>query len=332
MAPRGIAARSSVAPAPADLRTTTLRYDLVPHEHLWIPVTLFAAFAQTIRNATQKHLTASLGTLGATLVRFVYGIPFALVWLWLVRAVGDFELPEPNAAFVGWILLGAISQIGGTAFLLQVMHERNFTLGVAYSKTEAVQVAFFGFIFLADPIGPGALLAAALATVGVMLMSPLEGKHALRALFTGWTTRVALFGLASGTCFAFASVGYRGASLALVGVPFPIAAAYGLVVAQIGQTLMLGGWLLARQAGTVMRVLLAWRASLLVGLAGAAASAAWFVAMAIEPIAHVRTLALVELLFAYVISRRIFRERLTRAESIGIACLCTGLIVVTLGR
>jgi drug/metabolite transporter (DMT)-like permease len=302
---------------------------LVPHEHLWIPVTLFAAFAQTLRNAAQRNLTASLGTLGATLVRFAYGIPFAVVWLVGVRAVTGLDLPEPNAAFVGWITLGAVSQIGGTAFLLQVMHERNFTLGVAYSKTEAIQVAFFGFVFLADPIGPGAFVAAALGTLGVMLMSPMSGRQPLQALLTGWTTRVALFGLASGTCFAFASVGYRGASLALDGTPFLMAAAYGLVVAQCLQTVLLGGWLALLSARTVAQVALAWRASIWVGLAGAAASAAWFVAMAIEPIAHVRTLALVELLFAYVISRGFFRESLTRIELVGIVLLAIALVTVT---
>ena len=305
---------------------------MVAPEHLWIPVTLFAAFAQTIRNATQKHLTASLGTLGATLVRFVYGIPFALIWFALVRAIGDFALPEPNVRFLGWILLGAVSQIAGTAFLLQVVHERNFTLGVAYSKTETMQVALFGFLFLADPLGPGAVIGAVLGTLGVMLMSSVEGRQGLRTLFTGWTSRVALLGLASGTGFAFASVGYRGASLALAGVPFPMAAAFGLVVAQISQSLMLGGWLYVRSRGTVAQVAAAWRPSLLVGLAGAAASAAWFIAMAIEPIAHVRTLALVEIFFAYIVSRRIFRERLTRIEKLGIALLCIALVSVTLMR
>jgi hypothetical protein len=48
---------------------------------LWIPVTIWAAFAQTIRNAVQRGLTAELGTLGATLVRFLYGLPFAALWL-----------------------------------------------------------------------------------------------------------------------------------------------------------------------------------------------------------------------------------------------------------
>jgi drug/metabolite transporter (DMT)-like permease len=305
---------------------------LVPHEHLWIPITLFAAFAQTIRNAAQKHLTATLGTLGATLVRFLYGIPFAVIWLALVRHAGGFDLPQANWAFTGWILLGAVSQIAGTALLLQVMRERNFTLGVAYSKTEAIQVAFFGFLFLADPLGPGAVAAAMFGTLGVMLMSPIDREHPLRTLLRGWTSRVALYGLASGTCFGFASVGYRGASLALESVPFPMAAAFGLLVAQVSQTMLLGGWLLHRNARTVLQVLLAWRTSLLVGFTGAAASAAWFTAMAIEPIAHVRTLGLVELLFAYVVSRRLFHEHLTRIELTGIALLCTALVIVTFVR
>ncbi|MGE0858559.1 MAG: EamA/RhaT family transporter, partial [Gammaproteobacteria bacterium] len=87
----------------------------MPAEHLWIPITLFAAAAQTVRNAAQKHLTASLGTLGATLVRFLYGLPFALAWLAAVALVGGHALPRPNLAFAGWLLLGALSQIGGTA-------------------------------------------------------------------------------------------------------------------------------------------------------------------------------------------------------------------------
>jgi len=305
---------------------------LVPPENLWIPVTIFAAFAQTIRNATQKHLTASLGTLGATLVRFLYGLPFAALWLLAVRHIGEFDYPSPNWKFFGWIVLGAIGQIGGTALLLRVIKERNFTLGVAYAKTEALQVALFGFVFLGDPILPAVIVAAIIGTLGVLLMSPIDRNRPLRALLEGWTTRVALYGLACGTCFSFAAVGYRGGALALEGTPFPMAAAYGLIVAQSLQTLLLGGWLLQRNFETIVQVVRAWRTSLFVGFIGAAASTAWFVAMAIEPIAHVRTLALIELLFAYAISRRVFRESLTRTEMIGILLLAVGLATVALGR
>ena len=65
---------------------------------------------------------------------------------------------------------------------------------------------------------------------------------------------------------------------------------------------------------------------------GATASAGWFTAMAIEPVAHVRTLALLELLFASAISRKLFRERLSRLEIVGMLLLTAGLVVVTLGR
>jgi drug/metabolite transporter (DMT)-like permease len=95
---------------------------------------------------------------------------------------------------------------------------------------------------------------------------------------------------------------------------------------------LLGGWLLARDAPVVARVCRAWRPSLFAGMMGATASVGWFTAMAIEPVAHVRTLALVELLFGYVVSRRIFRERVTRLEIIGMALLTAGLIVVTFAR
>jgi drug/metabolite transporter (DMT)-like permease len=303
---------------------------LLPAEHLWIPVTLFAALAQTIRNAAQKHLTASLGTLGATLVRFLYGLPFAIAWLLTVMWLWDLALPAPNAVFIGWILFGAVAQIAATALLLRVMAERNFALGVGYSKSEVMQVAIFGLVFLGDPLTPLMIVAILLGTLGVLLIAPIDPRHPLRALITGWTSRVAMLGLGSGALFGLAAVGYRGGALALGDTPFLIAAAVGLVVAQTAQSVLLGGWLLARQPAVVAAVARAWRTSLLAGFMGAAASAGWFTAMAIESVARVRTLALAELLFAWVVSRRIFAERLGRLELLGMFLLSLGIAAITL--
>jgi uncharacterized membrane protein len=299
---------------------------------LWIPVTLWAAFAQTLRNVAQRQLTGELGTLGATLVRFLYGLPFAALWLFAVHVGGQYDLPALNLSFLGWVVLGAVSQIAATALLLRVMTERNFTLGVAYSKSEIIQVAVFGFVFLGDRVNTVVAIAIALGTAGVLMLAPADPEHPWRALLTGWTSRLALLGIASGTGFALSAVGFRGAALALHGTPFLMAAACTLLVAQLVQTLLLGGWLLWRKRDVVVRVLRAWRASLFAGFMGAAASAGWFTAMAIEPVAHVRTLGLIELLFSYVVSRRLFREHLERRELIGIALLTLGLIVVALGH
>ena len=303
---------------------------MTPVDWLWIPVTVWAALAQTVRNAAQRHLTAELGTLGATLVRFLYGLPFAGIWFVAVKGWEAAPAPQLDASFVSWVLLGAVSQIAATALLLRTMQARNFALGVAYSKTEVLQVALFGLVFLGDPITFAAALAVAAGTLGVLLLSPADKERPLRTLLAGWTSRTALLGLACGALFAMSAVGYRGAALALPGTPFLLAAAFTLLAAQLAQTLLLGGWLLVREPQVVRRVLRAWRMSLFAGFMGAAASAGWFTAFAIEPVAHVRTLGLVELVFSYAVSRRLFRERLSPLELAGMALLAVGVAVISL--
>lgn len=298
---------------------------------LWIPITLWAAFAQTLRNAAQRHLTGELGTLGATLVRFLYGLPFAALWLWLVARFGGYALPALSGTFAFWVTLGAVCQIAATAFLLATMQERNFSLGVAYSKSEIIQVAIFGLVFLGDPVGLATGLAVLLGTFGVLLLAPADKARPLASLAAGWTSRAALLGLASGAGFALSAIGYRGAALALGEAPFLMAAASTLVVAQIVQTVLLGGWLLWRNREVVLRVFRAWRASLFAGFMGAAASAGWFTAFTLETAAHVRTLGLIELVFSMAVARRFFREKLTRLELSGICLLAAGIVLVTLG-
>lgn len=310
--------------ASSNLATETRPLPLTPADWLWIPVTVWAALAQTVRNAAQRHLTAELGTLGATLVRFLYGLPFAAVWLVVVDGWTRAPVPLPDVKFCFWVLAGAVSQIAATALLLRTMQARNFALGVAYSKTEVLQVAVFGLAFLGDPVSAPAALAVAAGTLGVLLLSPVGG------MLKGLTSRTALLGLACGALFAMSAVGYRGAALALPGTPFLMAGAFTLLAAQLVQTLLLGGWLLARAPDVVRRVLRAWRMSLFAGFMGAAASAGWFTAFAIEPVAHVRTLGLIELVFSYAVSRRLFRERLSRLELAGMALLALGVAIITL--
>ncbi len=131
---------------------------------LWIPLTIWAGFAQTLRNAAQRGLVAQLGTLGATMVRFLYGLPFAAAWLTVTLAVDNAPLPPVNPPFLAWVVSGGLAQILATALLLRVMEERNFALGVAYSKTELMLVAVFGAVFLGDAV----TLVSALAMLRVL--------------------------------------------------------------------------------------------------------------------------------------------------------------------
>jgi drug/metabolite transporter (DMT)-like permease len=195
-----------------------------------------------------------------------------------------------------------------------------------------IQVALFGFVALGDRLSLPALAAIGCASAGVLLLSPADPKRPLRALLAGWTGRPALLGLASGAGFALAAIGFRGAALALGQAPYLAAAALTLAVALALQTAVLGGWLLAREPKVVSGVLRAWRPSLFAGFMGAAASAGWFTAFAIETAASVRTLGLVELIFASLVSLKLFRERLSRMEMAGMALIALGIAGITLGR
>lgn len=297
---------------------------------LWIPITIAAALAQTVRNAAQRHLVGELGTLGATLVRFLYGLPFAAVWLAAAVAWTGAAIPVPHLTFLAWCFAGALSQIAGTALLLQTMRERNFAVGVAYSKTEVVQVAVFALVLLGDPITVQTAAAVACGTAGVLLLAPADRERPWRSLVEGFTSRSALLGLGSGAGFAMSAVCYRAATH-VAGTPsFVVNAALALVIAQAMQTLVLGGWLWLRTPDVVVRTLGAWRVSLFAGFMGAAASAAWFTAFAIEPVTHVRTLGLVELIFSYAVSRRFFREHLARRELGGMVLIALAVVTITL--
>jgi drug/metabolite transporter (DMT)-like permease len=296
---------------------------------LWAPITVFAAFTQTLRNAAQRHLTKELGTLGATLVRFLYGLPFAIAWLAVVALAGS-RMPAWNGPFLIWVIAGAAGQLFATALLLRAMEERNFAIGVAYSKTEIVQVAVFSIVLLGDPLSLAAALAIVIGSIGVTLLSPQIDRMNMASFAKGWTTPAALFGIASGSCFAISAVGYRGAALSLGAENAFVAAAYTLVWAQTLQTAALGGWLAWRNIETIRAVFRAWRWSLAAGACGAFASIGWFTAMTLEPAAHVRTLGLVEVLFSYLVSLRLFRERLSGLEIAGLALLVLGVALITL--
>lgn len=294
----------------------------------WVPLVLFAALAQTARNAAQRSLTQAIGTLPATLVRFLYGLPFALFWLGLLYLISPRALPDFSAAYVGWIALGALFQVGGTAMLLLAMRERNFAIAVTLSKTEVLQVALFGTVFLHELPTALAVTAMVIATLGVVILSlpPRERRWSLSA----WFSRSALYGLACGAFFAIAAIGFRGGALAL-GEPVPwVNGAWGVTLAQTLQSLVLGAWIAWRHPGGLMPVFRAWRVSLVAGSMGAAASMAWFSAYAMQGAAQVRTLGMVEVVFSYLVSRRVLREPLSWPEKIGMLLMLVGLVLVTL--
>ncbi|MEQ6309369.1 DMT family transporter [Delftia acidovorans] len=297
---------------------------------LWVPITLFAALAQTVRNTAQRSLTQELGALSATLVRFLYGLPFAMLWLALLYLVPakPYAVPSITPIYLGWIALGAFFQLAGTVALLLAMKERNFAVAVTLTKTEVLQLALFASVFLHELPTPLALTAMIVATIGMLLLS-LPPRDQLLSL-SAWLNRSALYGLACGSCFAVATVGFRGGSLALGAETAWLSGAWGVLIAQSMQTVGMGLWIQLRTAQGLAPIFRAWRISLLAGCMGAAASIAWFTAYAMQGASPVRTLGMIEVVFSYLVSRRVFSESFSRAEKIGMGLMLLGLVVTCL--
>jgi len=289
---------------------------------LWIPATLIAAAAQTARNAMQRSLTEKLGTVGATQVRFLFGLPFAILFLASSLALTGERLPGPGGSFAGFVLLGALSQIGATALMLAAMRMRSFSVVTAYVKTEPVQVAIFGLIFLGDPLTFGLAVAILIGTSGVIAMSHQPGS------LTSGGMRPILLGLAAGALFGLSATGFRGAVLNLDGGSFLIRATTTLVWGLAIQSLVLGAYLGMFDRSGLLGSLKLWRSSAKAGFMGALASQFWFIGFALTSAANVRTLALVEVIMAQIVSRRVFSQNATRKELAGMAAVLAGVAVL----
>ncbi len=289
---------------------------------LWAVFTLIAAAAQTARNAVQRELTATLGTVGATHVRFLFGFPFALLFLFGLLAVTGSTLPEVPAPFWPWAVAGALTQIAATATMLSVMGQRSFVVAYAYIKTEPVQVALFGLVFLGDHVTPLTGTAILIATAGVVVMSLKPGAAEAS------TTRSTVIGLISGALFALSAISYRGAILSLQLSDFVLAATFTLAVGLVIQAALLSLYLALRDPKVLRDIMRAWKPSLFAGFMGAFASQFWFLAFAITSAANVRTLALVEVLFAQGVTRFIFKQPTTAREAIGIVLVVIGVAVL----
>ena len=284
---------------------------------LWVWITVGAAFFQNLRSALQKQLTGALSVNGATYVRFVGALPFALVYLAGVLTFWhEGEVPGLNLAFLVYCSVGAVAQILATMALLAAFRQRNFAGATALSKTEVVQAALYGLLLLGDPVSALVLLAVLLSLVGVFLLGGLS------------LDRSAWLGLLAGAGLGVATVAYRGAALALDGGDFLVRAAMTLGLNLVLQTVLMGAYLVIREPGVLARIWQVRGAVVRVGVCGALASIGWFTALALVSAAMVRVVGQVELIFAFATSAWLIRERVHLREVVGALLIVGGIVLL----
>jgi len=297
---------------------------------LWIPLTIAAAFFQNIRSAMQKHLKGKLSTLGASYVRFVYAWPIALVYLFAVIVIEGQPLPGFNSSFLLYALFGGICQIMFTIFLLWLFSFHNFAVGTTFSKLETVMVAIFGLVLLGDQLTPAIIVAIAISTAGLIVLSVGQAKLSIKNLISGLWRLPTLIGLACAAWLGMSVVLFRAASLSLNLESFMVAAAFTLLIVLIMQIAIMTVLIGLREPTQLSRVMTHWRPAMLVGISGGLASIGWFSAFTLQNATYVRALGQIELIFTFVATLLFFREKVARAEIAGIALIIAAIIIILL--
>jgi drug/metabolite transporter (DMT)-like permease len=291
----------------------------------WVIFTLAAAAMQTLRFMLQKQLKgAGLSTGGATFARFLYAAPIACVLVAVTLTVNDAAMPPLVPRFWVFVLVGAVAQIVATFLTVALFSLRNFAVGVAFTKTEVVQVALFSAVVLAEAVSAAGWVAIAIGFSGVVMLS--RGAEIGARMFG----RPALYGVLAGGLFGVSAVGYRGATLALMPQGYFLRAILALAAATVLQTVIMAAWLHWREPGEIGRVLARWRKTVLVGITGMLGSLGWFAAFALQNAAYVRALGQVEIVFTLIASALVFKERLRLREAVGIALVVASVLLIVL--
>ena len=290
---------------------------------LWIIVTVAAAAVQTLRFSLQKQLKAlGLSTASATASRFVVAAPLALVATLVLMMVRGYPVPSLSAGFWVAVLAGGVAQIVATFCTIALFSQRSFAVGIAFTKTEVLQVAVFSAVILNERVSHLGMVAILVGLAGVLVLSRPEGGWAR----TGYFSKAALLGLLAGGLFGVSSISYRAATVQIDSDDALFRALFALAAVTLVQTALLLPYLLWRKPGEVARIVAARRPAFWVGVTGMLGSLGWFVAFALQNATYVRSVGQIELLFTVLVSTYFFRERPSRRELLGIALLAASII------
>ena len=299
---------------------------------IWVAATLLAGLFQTWRTALQQKLRGQLSVNAAAVVRYLYGVPVGMLLVGLYLTFIGGHLSAPTWEYLLYCALGGIGQIIGTNLLIMSFAQRGFAVGTAYSKTEAVQAAFISLVFLGESFGGLAWLGIGVSVGGTLYLSLAGRVSSAREVLAATRQPSAVYGLGAGLAFALCAIAIRAATQTLDGADATLRALETLVVINMMQTLMQGSWLVARERSSIPQLFSTWRSSAQVGALSAMGSACWFTGFAYAPVALVRAVGQVEILFTLLFSRFFLRERMKRSDVIGALVVVSGVVRVLLGR
>lgn len=289
---------------------------------LWIVFTLLAVVMQSVRTAGQKQIAKSISAQAATLVRYLFGLPFALLYFYLLKQFYQIDSIAAQWTFYKAASLAGVAQILATVFLVKALSIRNFAIGTALAKSEAILTAVIGALFFSTSLGGMAYVSVIVGVAGVLLAS--NWKMSFRDLARNESIK---FGLGAGLGFALASLWLRQASLSLE-LPRLLSASAVLAYMVVMQTLICLAWIVIREREQLTLIAGRLKACLFIGLTSVAGSIGWFTAMSLQNAAIVKTLGQVEFVVTLAITYLYFGERISGREYMGILLVALSVLLL----
>ena len=296
----------------------------------WVIFTVLAAFFQNLRTSLQKRLNKNLSLVASAYVRFAFALPFALiVFLLNFRSLDIVQIILDQNNFIYYTFLGAIFQVIFTLLLLYLFKFSNFVVGTSLSKTEVIQIAIFEYIILKDKLNLFGIIGIIVATIGVIVITIKDVKLFFRNFFS----KVTLIGLTTGLILGLSVVYFRAAALSLENFSSNFDKAittlfFGLFI----QTAVVTTYLLIFEKSEFKKFYQNKVEICFTGLAGFLATLSWFFAFTLIQASFVRAVGQIEILFSYISSKYLFKEKITFIEIMGIIIFISGATLLLLTR
>ena len=296
---------------------------------LWIPIAILAAFSQAIRTAIQRHMKGPLGDYGASAIRFIYAIPFAWFWFFIVFYRSDGNVfPSLTINFFSWMTVAALSQIFFTVFLIKLFSHKNFLVGIAFSKTEVLFAAIIESVMLSSMIDIQFGIAILFGTIAVVSLSLKGNIYSSKDIFSSLKSESTLIGLLSAITLAVSVITFRLAVNSLDSGDFLMRATTTAAIAVVGQAIVMIAYLFIYRRNELIAALMLWRQGTTAGFFAAITTVSWFSAFALYRAAPVRAVGQVELIFSLVITLFVFQQKISRIEIFGVLLLVISILLV----
>ncbi len=283
----------------------------------WILYTIAAVILQTFRNLEQKSLNKKLDSLTVSWSRFILPLPFAII-------VVGYTCLLVTKSFVFYSIITALFQILGNIFLLQTFKSRNFSIGIAFYKTETLQALLMGLLFFNITISMSGFMAILIATAGVIMISGVVINSGSKKFIQSLRNKSTIYGLLTGLCFSISAFNLKFASQALSHLEY----------SSITVAIVVLMWVICFQNIFFILVKICQNrlikdfkslvslenksTFLKTSILSFAGSVCWFVAFGVGEVVYVKAVGQLELIIAIAVSHFILKEKLKTSEMIGI--------------